>query len=553
MKSALLIALAALAGPFTARPLHAEREGAEVRAAATARTRHEIEARIARFGGRDAIRAELEPLRAEVERILADQASEPAPTFQVGRKSFHKDITALALKPSWDSEWNPCKGEFPARDVIVDFDRQLERYGIDLIVVPVPSKIEAYAHLFDAETRPGLPIGLGRLEQMLYLLDHGVEVIDVLPAILSLMTEDDATPLYETDGHHVSGLGVRHLGALVADRLARHRFEERDHARFTDVERTAADRMRVWEVHQDGRPYEHSPVSPVVVVGDSNALTFGRASWASHVARAAGLPVTDLSRRSGGPTAHARLAAQGTEMLRQRRVVVWILTATALEHRPWRRVTIPRDPQAEGLLTAKRAGEFLALLAACDDDLSRMNVREFDVDGLAKELARAGELEQARRLFEINTELFPGSANAFASLGPFYARIGETEKAIACLEKVLTLNPKPETRERSARLLARLGVEPALPATHELSLAALEALVGVYDLDGNNTGVVTRSNGRLVFEYAGRGAVEMRPLSDHRFATDVGFEIRFVPASDGGPPAVVLHGPRRSFEGRKRE
>ena len=266
----------------------------------------------------------------------------------MGDKDFSKEVTTITLDPKWDSVWDASKGELPAREAIIDFDLQLKKIGVDLIVVPVPSKIEAYARLFEAETAPGLPISLGRLSEMLYLLDHDVEVIDPLPTILSLMTEDDETPLYEKTMHHPSGLAVRHLGELVAERLERYDFRGRDLTRFSEIEHLAQDRsipvvpMRLWEVRMDGRPYEHVPDSPVIVVGDSNVYVHGRASWASHIARASGIPITDVSRSAGGHDAYARLASQGLAKLKKREVVVCILSATSMERRPWRAVKIPR-------------------------------------------------------------------------------------------------------------------------------------------------------------------------------------------------------------------
>ena len=50
----------------------------------------------------------------------------------------------------------------------------------------------------------------------------------------------------------------------------------------------------------------------------------------------------------------------------------------------------------------------------------------------------------ALAFFNLNTEIYPGSFNAFDSLGEAYDSLGETEKAIVSYEKSLALNPNNE-------------------------------------------------------------------------------------------------------------
>ena len=560
MKTALLLCLSGAVLPVSpVAGQEAVPKSPETRAEAMARTRKEIEALIERYGGRNEIHYEMEAFRGEVEYHLEEQANNGVRTFHVGGNDFGKAISRSAVKPEWYYEWNEAKGEYPARDVIVDFDRKLKAIGVDLIVIPVPSKIEAYARLFETEMTPGVPICLPRLDEMLFLLDHDVEVIDVLPTVQSLMTDDDATPVYETTGHHISGLGVRHTGELVAQRLERYAFEGRDKARFSDVERMAGERitpsvpMRAWEVHLDGQPYEHVPTSPVIVIGDSNAFAYQRASWASHIARATGIPITDISTSSGAPTAHARLATQGLAMLKQRKAVVWVISATHMERRPWNLADIPADATFEGLLTAGLVDEAVELFRSFEGDRSRLNVREADVNDLGYEMLRSSKNQKALQLFEINTQLFPNSANAFDSLGEVCVQLGEDEKAIEYLKKALSLNPSANTRANSERLLAQLGVDWEAPTGHVLSAEAIEALVGEYALSQNNTGIVTASNGQLIFEFVGQPVMAMDPLSDVLFTTESGFEVKFTPASENRPVAVVLSGRGMRFEGTRKE
>jgi tetratricopeptide (TPR) repeat protein len=53
-----------------------------------------------------------------------------------------------------------------------------------------------------------------------------------------------------------------------------------------------------------------------------------------------------------------------------------------------------------------------------------------------------GKIEQAIEIFQLNTELYPESANAYDSLGEAYMKNGDTEKAIKNYEKSIELNPE---------------------------------------------------------------------------------------------------------------
>ena len=464
-----------------------------------------------------------------------------------------------AVKPEWVHDYDAERGQVAARDVVIDFDRKLRAHGVDLIVIPVPSKIEAYAREFETELPAGMPIALGRLEEMLYLLEADVEVVDVLPTLLEAMTEDDEVPVYETTGHHPSGLGVRLLGELVAERLERYDFAERDVLRFSDQERLAGERitpsvpMLAWEVRDRGGPYAHVPDSEIVVIGDSNAFAYGTASWACHIARAAGIPVTDISTSSGAATAHVRLVSQGIEMLKKRKVVIWVISSTHMERLPWVPTDITDEPSFSGLLTV---GEIDAALAVYREGQAAGNpprVDESELNNLGYRLLGENKLEEAVALFEINTEAFPHSANCFDSLGEGYMRQGRRDEAIASFERSLSLNPSDNTRANSLRLLKELGVEYTPPGKEALSTEALRSYVGTYALTDDNRGIVTIEGETLVFEFVGQPKMTLHHLEGALFNTEVGFTAQFTLDDEDRAVAVVLEGRGMRFEGDRTE
>jgi tetratricopeptide (TPR) repeat protein len=55
-------------------------------------------------------------------------------------------------------------------------------------------------------------------------------------------------------------------------------------------------------------------------------------------------------------------------------------------------------------------------------------------------LLEAERLKLARKVFELNTELFPEAFNVWDSLGEAHMKLGNDAKAITCFEQSLKLN-----------------------------------------------------------------------------------------------------------------
>jgi hypothetical protein len=82
---------------------------------------------------------------------------------------------------------------------------------------------------------------------------------------------------------------------------------------------------------------------------------------------------------------------------------------------------------------------------------------EAEVNVYGYQLLGEGKHDDAIRIFKINTDKYPSSANAFDSLGEAYFMKGDKEKAIANFKKALTLNPNAATKANSMNYLKRLG------------------------------------------------------------------------------------------------
>jgi tetratricopeptide (TPR) repeat protein len=77
-------------------------------------------------------------------------------------------------------------------------------------------------------------------------------------------------------------------------------------------------------------------------------------------------------------------------------------------------------------------------------------------------LLRSNRIAEAILVFQRNVELHPASANVYDSLGEAYAASGDTARAIANYEKVLTLDPRSDNA-RAALAKLRAGTPPSSP------------------------------------------------------------------------------------------
>jgi tetratricopeptide (TPR) repeat protein len=82
------------------------------------------------------------------------------------------------------------------------------------------------------------------------------------------------------------------------------------------------------------------------------------------------------------------------------------------------------------------------------------NFDEVELNNLGYQLIKANQLPQAIRIFQLNVEAYPNSANTYDSLGEAYMDAGEKSLAIANYQKSLQLNPK---NRGAAQMLQKLN------------------------------------------------------------------------------------------------
>lgn len=84
---------------------------------------------------------------------------------------------------------------------------------------------------------------------------------------------------------------------------------------------------------------------------------------------------------------------------------------------------------------------------------NRYNFDEDELNALGYQLLKARKFDAAIRIFQLNVEAYPKSANTYDSLGEAYMDAGDKPQAIANYQKSLELNPK---NANGIRMLGKL-------------------------------------------------------------------------------------------------
>jgi len=260
---------------------------------------------------------------------------------------------------------------------IVDFARQLDEHGVELLVVPVPTRLQVYPELILPDPEeveppfPGLAPGTG--EFLLALSEAGIEVVDLLTPLAESRwgldpkgRTDQAflkynmhwTPraaqaaacvvfdsLRELDGFELGDLREGHDFVLSGQTLpwapaASRRVPpdtEPEELHFVRILAPAGHEVRV-----------EDPRSPILLMGDSYVTHFSleNASFAEHLWRLTRQRLDVVAiQGSGSLQTRAGLARRGKgESPLDKRIVVWLFSVVSLvDAREWRAIEMP-DP-----------------------------------------------------------------------------------------------------------------------------------------------------------------------------------------------------------------
>jgi hypothetical protein len=370
--AALVPALMALTAPTLARPAQ---EGARAGQEVPEVTQSGKGARLAR--DQEALRGALEGLRRAgldgvVRSSVAEVLARPDLAEWVPMSGWSVRRQALRFNQQWTTpkeagENGPRALDFDSPDhpvhVIAAYAAALAQRGIDLIVVPVPKRIQVYP-----DRLPGVPeqgpefrgIGMGHLQFLLALADRGVEVVDLLPAFakdrrlepVEFLGQRSDPLLFHDHNQHWTPRGAALAADLVAARIL-----ELDGVGPGDLEAGEDFHVRrargTWDLSSRqsgpdakpvdvwfdrvsdpaGGPFEKQDTSsPVLVLGDSFATYYAAESsdFLSLLCARISRRVDSVTSPGGGGVAVWKSLARRKSGLAGKRVVVWLFTTRVI-------------------------------------------------------------------------------------------------------------------------------------------------------------------------------------------------------------------------------
>lgn len=324
----------------------------------------QVRAELDRHGGSwSAWAKEVAPLHTALERQLAAIPS--------GAKAFAGSDGFLffgqSVKAVVGGDFGKQKGAKNPIPSIVQFRKFLAEHDVDLLFVPVPTKVE----MFPDKAAGGSAKESARMSRfvgevvnpyqrklLLDLADKGVETVDLLPALLAQAKADreksPGEPLYQLQDTHWSARGLELAARVVAQRVRRYPwykgiaeqkrvYRTKDasftrhgdlHSRLPEAEKSRHS-PETLVGHQvldaDGKLYEDDPESPIVLLGDSftgvyQLMDCEHAGISAHLARELGAPIDLVMSYGGGPNVRQKLLRRGAKALGSKRLVIWMMT-----------------------------------------------------------------------------------------------------------------------------------------------------------------------------------------------------------------------------------
>lgn len=275
-----------------------------------------------------------------------------------------------ASRPEWADPLAP----------ILDFKEQLDRAGIELLVVPVPAKAAVYPDRLSDAIEPdgdGRQPRVDLQDKAFYelLAGKGVKVLDLLPHFVSARADDaQEGAVYCKQDSHWSGRACELTAKLIAGQIAdRPWMEDAKTQHFATRRRSVRITGDLWRGLKDTsvpreilklrfvgtgtgsafRPVPPDRGSPILLLGDSHCLVFHvggdmhaeGAGLADQLAAELGLAVDQLGVRGSGAT-QARIgllrrARRDTTYLSGKKLIIWCFGAREFtESTGWRQVSI---------------------------------------------------------------------------------------------------------------------------------------------------------------------------------------------------------------------
>ncbi|MCK4624856.1 MAG: hypothetical protein KAV00_06070, partial [Phycisphaerae bacterium] len=301
---------------------------------------------------------------------------------------FVPEVRHLSVGKFWGTEAakvsRAAKSEWAdPLPVILDFKAQLDKVGVELLLVPVPPKSVVYADKLSDKAPMGkprrLPMRVDTHLQEFYklLAARGVKVLDLTPHFLAARKDDAGKgPIYCKTDTHFSPRGAQIAAALIAKHIKARTWHEQVNQPTTpflskerkiniygDLTRMLGGEPSIKEIlparfvrpraSKTTEPMNTDRKSRILLLGDSHCLVF-HTGGELH-ARGAGLadqitfelmqPIDLLGVKGSGVTASRINLLRRTRVnagyLNNKKLIIWCFTARDFtESRGWRKVPI---------------------------------------------------------------------------------------------------------------------------------------------------------------------------------------------------------------------
>lgn len=249
--------------------------------------------------------------------------------------------------------WPPRNAEIPKNanpvSAILDFQNQLAKQGIKLLVIPAPGKASVYPEQLTARAKHNpSQVSQHTRDVMDDIQAAGIELIDLFA--LFNFPKNRESDLYLRQDTHWSTAGLQLAARQVAKRLIELGWIERgatdyelkpiEFTRYGDVLRMIdlpfTERMFQPEaLHcvqvidpSTHKPFQDHPESEILVLGDSYLRIYerdepGSAGFVSHLAYELKTPIASIINDGGASTLVRQELARKSQLLHNKKVVIW--------------------------------------------------------------------------------------------------------------------------------------------------------------------------------------------------------------------------------------
>ena len=260
---------------------------------------------------------------------------------------------------------------------ILDFKEQLDKVGIDLLLVPVPTKAAIYPDklISGYPTPPEVPADLVKNDRDFYKLleSRGVKVLDLTEAFLNARNVGSPDLYCKTDTHWAP------QGIQLAAKTIAERFKDAPWVKTQPKVKTQAVDVPL-NIHGDlasallppqteteplissfiglassgGRdPLPNAKDSPIILLGDSHNLVFHSggdmhamgSGLSDQLSHELGFPLDVVAVMGSGATSARRNLARRKASLTGRRLLIWCFTSREFtQGQGWAKVPLIKEP-----------------------------------------------------------------------------------------------------------------------------------------------------------------------------------------------------------------